>query len=111
MVRTPYWPRTWEEARPTKSRSVTGRGHTLSRKFSRVMTVVASGFFRSLPSLAKTLLKDTPTEMVSPVSSRTSRRSRSAMALPSPPKRCMEPVISSQLSSMLKGSTRSVYRS
>ena len=111
MVWTPYWARTRADARPTKRRSVTGRGHTFSGTSSRVRTVVASGFFMSLPSLAKTLLKETPTLMVSPVSSFTVPRIWSAMALPSPPKRCMEPVMSSQLSSMPKGSTRSVYRS
>ena len=44
MVDTPYCPSTLADARPTKSRSVTGRGQTMRRKFSREMTVVASGF-------------------------------------------------------------------
>ena len=61
--------------------------------------------------MANTLLKDTPTEMVSPNSSRMVLRMRSARALGSPPNRCREPVTSSQLSSMPKGSMRSVKRS
>ena len=55
---------------PTKSRSSTGRHQTLVRKFSGVITVVASGFFISEPSFAKVLLKLTPTEAVSPSSLR-----------------------------------------
>ena len=43
-------------AGPTYRSSPTGSGQTFCRKFSGVMTVVASGFFMSLPSLAKTLL-------------------------------------------------------
>ena len=78
---------------------------------SRGITVVASGFFMSLPSLANTLLKDTPTLRVSPVSAFTVERIRSARALASPPNRWRLPVTSSQLSSMPKGSTRSVKRS
>ena len=45
MVATPYCPSTLVAARPTYSRSVTGRGQTTRRKFSTVMTVVASGFW------------------------------------------------------------------
>ena len=44
MVSTPYWCSTRPAARPTNSRSPTGRGQTISCQFSRLMTVVASGF-------------------------------------------------------------------
>ena len=46
--------------------------------------MTASGFFKSLPSFAKTLLKETPTEMVMPISFFTRSRIRFAMVSPSP---------------------------
>lgn len=49
-------------------KSAAGSPHILSRKVSFGMTVTASGFFISEPSLANILLKDTPTEIVSPSS-------------------------------------------
>ena len=71
------------------------------------MTVVASGFFISEPSLANTLLKETPTDTVSPSSRRMRLRIALAMAGPSP-KSSTEPVTSNQHSSKPKGSTWSV---
>ena len=82
----------------------------MSRYLSRDITVVASGFFRSLPSFAKTLLNETPTETVSPISLFTSSLIESAISFPLP-KSESEPVTSSQLSSIPKGSTLSVYLS
>ena len=111
MVSTPYFFSVSVAARPANSISPSGSGHTMLSQPLRGITVVASGFFRSLPSLANTLLNDTPTLSVNPVSARTVARMRSASALASPPNRCRLPVTSSQLSSMPKGSTRSVNRS
>ena len=71
--------------------------------------MVASGFLYSLPILAKILLKDTPAERVMLSSSFTVSRMVSAICFPLP-KRLWLAVTSSQDSSMLKGSTRSVNR-
>ena len=110
MVSTPNFFSVSVAARPANSISPSGSGHTMLSQPLRGITVVASGFFRSLPSLANTLLNDTPTLTVSPVSAFTVARMRSASALASPPNRCRLPVTSSQLSSMPNGSTRSVNR-
>ena len=86
-----------------------GSPQVFSLKSSRVTTVTASGFFMSLPSLAKILLKDTPMLTVRPVSSLTARRILSARCRPSvssPPEQGMD----IQFSSMPKGSIRSAYR-
>ena len=45
-----------------------GKGQTTFWKFSRVTWLIASGFLRSEANLAKTLLKETPMETVSPSS-------------------------------------------
>lgn len=66
-------------------------------------TVVASGFFISLPSFAKILFQDTPTEAVIPSSSRTRRRISFAISSPEPNKPVL-PVTSSQASSSPNGS-------
>ena len=92
-------------AGPTYKSASTGSGQTSSRKFSGEMTVVASGFLRSLPSLANTLLNDTPTDSVSPSSSFTRRLSSPAIAVPL----IGWPVTSSHASSSPNGSTRSAY--
>ena len=55
-------------ARPTPSISDAGRSQTISLKDSFGITVIASGFFISEPSLAKILLKETPMETVNPSS-------------------------------------------
>ena len=73
-------------------------------KLSLFITVTASGFLMSEPSLAKTLLKLTPIETVSPISSLILFLISSAIKYPSPP--CfLESVTSSQASSIPKGST------
>ena len=61
---------------PTDSICSMGKGQRISGTFSRGMQVTASGFFKSLPILAKVLQKDTPTETVSCNSSFTARRMR-----------------------------------
>ena len=94
---------------PTYSRSPTGSGHTISLKCSKGITVVASGFFKSLPSLAKILLKDTPTLTVTPSSSFTRRRMVSAIVTGSLCRQDREPVRSIQFSSSPKASTWSEY--
>ena len=55
-------------ARPTPSISDAGSFQIISLKCSFGIQVTASGFFMSLPSFEKTLLKDTPAEIVSPSS-------------------------------------------
>ena len=74
------------------------------------MTVTASGFFMSLPSLAKILLNDTPTDTVMPSSRFT--RSRMSWAIRSP-SRIVRPGLlrSIHASSSPKDSTRSEYSS
>ena len=79
----------------------------ISRKLSLGMTVTASGFFMSEPSLANTLQKETPTEMVNPSSYLI--LSRRVLAITSPlPNAFVLPVTSIQTSSMPYGSMRSV---
>ena len=82
----------------------------MSRKESCEMTVTASGFFMSLPSLAKILLNDTPTDTVIPSSRFT--RSRISWAMRSP-SRIVRPGLlrSIHASSSPKDSTRSEYSS
>lgn len=107
MVRIPYRRSSLVVAGPAYKRSDTTKGQTMSFQPSTGITVVASGLRISLPSLANTLLKETPTEMVIPNSSFTRRRRASAICSPSP-NSPVEPVTSSQHSSRPKGSTRSV---
>ena len=76
----------------------------MSRKESGGMTVTASGFFMSLPSLAKILLNDTPTDTVMPSSRFTRSRISSAITVEFP-KRCTLPETSNQHSSRPNDST------
>ena len=93
---------------PTISISLAGRGQISCLKLSLDMTVVASGFFISEPSFANILVKDTPTEMVRPISFLMRSRRASAIFTPSP-NSFTDGVTSSQPSSMPNGSTKSVY--
>ena len=94
---------------PTYSKSPTGSGHTISRNRSYGMTVVASGFFKSLPSLANILLKETPTLTVTPSSSFTRRRIVLATLTGSLCRYGSDCVRSIQFSSSPKASTWSEY--
>ena len=68
IVLMAYLSKTFLVARPTPSKSEAGSPHILSLKVSFSITVTASGFFISEPSLANILLKETPTEIVRPSS-------------------------------------------
>ena len=85
-----------------------GSGHTVSLKFDLEIIVVASGFFKSLPNLAKVLQKETPTEIVKPVSFFTLARILSAIVFALPNKFIVL-VMSIQHSSNPKLSTLSLY--
>ena len=74
------------------------------------MTVTASGFFMSEPSFAKILLKLTPMETVSPISSFTVVRISLAISSGVFCWRSGDPVSSIQLSSMPNDSTSGEYR-
>ena len=93
---------------PTKRSSSTGRIQTFSRKFSCVITVVASGFFISEPSFAKVLLKLTPTDAVSPSCLRYFSRISPAISSPAFALGAYG-LISIHASSMPNGSTLSLY--
>ena len=72
------------------------------------MAVVASGFFMSLPSLAKILLNDTPTDTVMPSSSR--MRARISPAARTPSAKVVPGLVRSiHASSSPKDSTRGAY--
>ena len=83
-------------------------GHATSRKLSRVMATMPSPGSVSLPSLAKTLFHETPTETVSPSSDFTRSDISLATSMASPPNSGRDPVTSIHDSSRPKGSTRSV---
>ena len=108
IVIMPYFLSTFEVFLPTHSISSAGSCQIISRKFSRRITVTASGFFISLPSFANTLLNDTPTEIVSPSSFFTTSLTSSAMVSGEPNSRVL-PLTSSQHSSIPNGSIISVY--
>ena len=109
MVFTPYFASFLVVARPTYRISEAGNGHTRSRQFWSSSTVMASGFFMSLPSFAKILLKETPTDTVMPSSVLTATRISSAMCSASR-KLLQIGVMSIQHSSIPKDSTSLEYR-
>ena len=82
-------------------------GQIFFLKFSLLISVIAFGFFISEPSLANILLNETPMLTVSPISSLTDFLISSAISIGLPIDLLSE--ISSQFSSIPKGSTRFVY--
>ena len=86
-----------------QSRSI-GRGWRNPVTSSEATTVSPSGLRQSLATLATYLVAETPTETVSFVASKTARRTASPISRGSP-KSASHPVMSTNASSRLSGST------